>query len=111
MDDPLRLVVHKGKLHARIEAGRFYGTDGLAVEVGTWMHVAAVKQGARLTLYINGKSFASAKVPERVVSSAGDFAIGGNPHYHGPEFLAARLADLRVYARAVPADEVHRLAE
>jgi len=109
MDDPLRLVVHKGKLHARIEAGRFYGTGGAPVQIGTWMHVAAVKQGGRLTLYINGKSFASADVPKRVVSGAGDFAIGGNPHYHGPEYLAARLADLRVYARALPAAEVARL--
>jgi len=110
MDDPLRLVVHQGKLHARVEAGRFYGTDGAAVEAGKWMHVAAVKQGAKLTLYVDGKPHASAKVPAAVSSGAEDFALGGNPHYGGPEFLAARLADLRFFARALSADEVARMA-
>ncbi len=106
MDDPLRLVVHQGKLHARIEAGQFFGTEGWPVEVGKWTHVAAVKEGTKLTLYINGAAHSTAKVPESVVSSAEDFALGGNPHFGGPEFLACRLADLRFFARALSADEV-----
>jgi hypothetical protein len=109
MDDPLRLVVHKGRLHARIEAGKFYGTDGVPVEVGKWVHIAGVKQGKKLTLYVNGKAYASASVPERVISGAEDFAIGGNPHYGGPEFLAARLADLRFFARALSAEEIRQI--
>ena len=111
MDDPLRLVVHRGKLHARIEAVRFYGTDGIPVELGEWMHLAAVKQGSKLTLYLDGKPFASATVPETVVSGAQDFALGGNPHYGGPEFLAARLAGLRFHARALSAEELRRLSD
>lgn len=110
MDDPLRLVVHGGKLHARIEAGQFFGTDGWPVEAGKWTHVAAVKEGAKLTLYINGAAHATAKVPESVASSAEDFALGGNPHFGGPEFLACRLADLRFYARALSAEEVRAAA-
>jgi len=113
MDDPLRLVVHQGKLHARIEAGKFYGTDGVPVQLGKWVHIAAVKQGKQLTLFVDGKRHASAAVPERVVSMARDFALGGNPHYGGPEFLAARLADLRFFARALSTDEIqdiHRQA-
>ena len=109
MDDPLRLVVHKGKLHARIEAGRFYGTDGAPIQIGKWMHAAAVKHGPKLTLYVDGSAIGAADVPGRVVSNAGDVAIGGNPHYHGPEFLAARLADLRVYARALSVEELAKL--
>jgi len=106
MDDPLRLVVHKGKLHARIEARRFYGTKGRPVELGKWCHVAAVKQGGKLTLYINGQAYASARVPGNVTTRGEDFAIGGNPHFSGAEYLAARLADLRLYARALSAGQV-----
>jgi len=111
MDDPLRLVVHGGKLHARIEAGQFFGTEGWPVEVGKWTHVAAVREGAKLTLYINGATHSTAKVPESVVSSAEDFALGGNPHFAGPEFLPCRLADLRFYAGAWPSEEVSSLAK
>jgi hypothetical protein len=47
-----------------------------------------------------------------VWSGARDFALGGNPNYTGaPEFLAARFADLRFYARALSAEEVKRLHE
>ena len=106
MDDPLRLVVHGGKLHARIEAAQFYGTEGVPVEIGKWMHIVAVKHGPKLTLWVNGESHASAKVPDVIVSFAEDFALGGNPHFGGPEFLAVRLADLRVYARALSAAEI-----
>ena len=110
MDDPLRLVVHQGKLHARIEAGQFFGTDGFPVETGKWFHVAAVKEGAKLTLYINGHAHSSAKVPQTLASSAEDFALGANPHFGGPEFLACRLAHLRLYARALPPSDVAELS-
>ena len=109
MDDPLRLVVHGRKLYARIEAGKAFGTKGVPVEVGKWMHVAGVKEGGKLTLYVNGKAHSSARAPDTVVSGAEDFALGANPHYGGPEFLAARLADLRFYARALSAEQVQRL--
>ncbi len=109
VDDPLRLVVQGGKLSARIEAGQFYGTEGFPLKTNTWYHVAGVKQGQKLTLYVDGKAHSTAKAPQTIVSSAADFAIGGNPNYSGPEFLPARLADLKFYARALSADEVKRL--
>jgi len=109
MDDPLRLVVHKGKLHARIEAGQFYGTEGFPVRPGRWFHVAAIKKGPKLTLYVNGKAHASARAPETLRTLAEDFAIGGNPHFSGPEYLPARLADLRFYAKALTPEELVRI--
>lgn len=109
MDDPLRLVVQGGKLHARIEAGAGYGTEGVPLRTDTWYHVAGVKEGQKLTLYVDGKAHSTAKAPQTIVSSAADFAIGGNPNFSGPEFLPARLADLKFYACAVSADEVKRL--
>ncbi len=109
MDDPLRLVVQGGKLHARIEAGRGYGTEGFSLKTDTWYHVVGVKQGQKLTLYVDGKAHSTANAPDTIVSSAADFAIGGNPNYGGPEFLPAKLADLKFYARALSPDEVKQL--
>jgi hypothetical protein len=68
-----------------------------------------VKQGHKLTLYVDGKPHVTAGAPLTIVSSAADFAVGGNPNYSGPEFLPAKLADLRFYARALTPDEVNKL--
>lgn len=112
MDDPLRLVVDQGKLFARIEAGQGYGTKGFALETGRWYHVAGVKERETLTLYVDGQAQSSAQAPLLILAGAKDFAIGGNPNYTGaPEFLPARFADLRFYARALSAEEVKQLHE
>jgi len=106
MDDPLRLVVEGGRLFARIEAHSGYGTEGVQIRTEKWYHVAAVKHGKQLTLYVDGQARTSTTVPATVSSNAETFAVGGNPNYTGPEFLAAKLADLRFYARALSAQEV-----
>lgn len=111
MDDPLRLVVQGGRLYARIEAGAGYGTEGFPLKTDIWYHVVGVKQGQKLTLYVDGKAHSTGEAPQTIVSSAADFAIGGNPNYSGPEFLPAKLADLKFYARALSCEEVKRLHE
>jgi hypothetical protein len=112
MDDPLRLVVEEGKLFARIEAGAGYGTEGVEIEAGRWYHVAGVKQGEDLVLFVDGEARSSARAPFWITTAATDFALGGNPNYTGaPEFLPARLADLRFYARGLSAEEVKGLYE
>jgi len=110
-DDPLRLVVEKGKLFARIEAAGGWGTEGFALEIDRWHHVVGVKEGEKLTLHVDGQAHSSAKAPLLVWSGAREFAIGGNPNYGGPEFLPARFADLRFYARALSTEEVNELYE
>jgi hypothetical protein len=110
MDDPLRICLDKDKLYARIEAGNQYSTPGIVIEPRRWYHVAAVKSGTQLTLYLDGKPVASIPVPVEVVSSARDFALGGNPHYTGSsEHLACRLARLAVHVRAFSPQEVAQL--
>lgn len=110
MDDPLRIVVDGGKLFARVESGSAFGTPGLSIETNRWYAVAAVKRGARLTLYVDGKPVGSCAVPEFSTTQAQDCALGGNPHFSGSEFLAARFADFRFYARALSAEEIQTLA-
>jgi hypothetical protein len=107
MDDPLRVVLHGRSLHARIEAGRVFGTEGVLVQADQWIHVATVKQSKQLRLYVNGELRHTAEVPERVLSAATDFALGGNPHYRGEnECLAGRIDDFTLYARALSAEEI-----
>jgi DUF1680 family protein len=110
MDDPLRLCVDRGKLYARIEAGRGFGTDGLPIAAGTWHHVAAVKDGTKLTLYVDGTARGTVRVPAETHSAARDVALGGNPHFGGNEFLAARFAEFTFSARAFSATELSALS-
>ena len=110
-DDPLRLVVDGGKLFARFEGTGGGSTPGIGVEPGRWYAVAAVKEGARLTLYVDGKPVGSCAAPEFATTQARDCALGGNPHYGGDESLAARFADFRLLARALTAAEVAAFAQ
>lgn len=105
LDDPLRLTIENGKLSARIEAGSGYGTPGVPVEKGRWYSVAAVRDGASLKLYLDGKERGSATVPQFTATQAKDFALGGNPHYIGNEHLAVTVADLAFYARSLDLQE------
>jgi DUF1680 family protein len=109
MDDPLRLVVDHGKLFARVEAGGGFGTPGVSIEAGRWYHVAALKQGATIRLFLDGKLAGSGTAPEFTTTTARDCALGGNPHFSGNEFLAATVADFGLWARALSANELERL--
>ena len=110
MDDPLRVCVEKGRLFARIESGQSYSTEGFPVTPDRWYHIAVVKAASQLVLYVDGERRGATTVPTFIHSMARDFGLGGNPHYAGNEFLAARFADLRLYARALSAAETAALA-
>lgn len=110
MDDPLRLMVDGGKVFARIEAGGGFLTPGKTLEAGRWYHVTAVKRGGTLTLFIDGERVGSCAAPEFTSTQATDCALGGNPHFAGNEFLAARYADFAFFARALTAEEIQRMA-
>jgi len=81
MDDPLRLTVDGDKLFARIEAQRVFTTKGVPVGAGRWRHVAAVKAGARLALYLDGQLQETIEVPAALNTAARVCALGGNPNY------------------------------
>jgi hypothetical protein len=112
MDDPLRLCIVGGKIHARIEAGTVYSTDGVPVTANRWYHLAAVKAGPQLALYLDGKPAARLAVPAEIHSAARDFALGGNPHFTGQnEHLACRVAKLSMHVRAMTAQEIADLCK
>jgi hypothetical protein len=75
---------------------------------GGWSHLAAVRQGRRLRLFVNGRPAASAEIPEgRDFDLSNDrpltMGFGTQGHFSGA------LADLRLFARALDAKEPAQL--
>jgi len=110
LDDPLRLTIDGGKLFARIEAQQAYSTKGVPIETGAWHHLAAVKSGPRLTLYLDGEPRESVAVPGLINTAARSCALGGNPNYVGNEFLAADFAGFVMFLKALQDTEVKELS-
>jgi len=107
MDDPLRVCIQGDALYARIEAGGGYGTDGVPLRNGEWVHVAVVRAGQELTLYVNGQPRARCPVLPLLFSAAEQVALGGNPLYTGAnECFIGCIDDFALYARAWTPDEV-----
>ncbi len=106
LDDPLRVVLEGTKLYARVEAGSISSTEGVEVQEGKWIHIAATKEGPTLKLYVNGKKTGSAEVPDKDFTLARDFALGANPQSLGPENFTGSIDDFALYARALSAQEI-----
>lgn len=111
MDDPLRVSVENSEVSARIEAGAAFRTRGVALEAERWVHVAVVKRGNQLTLYLDGKEEDTCTVPEALSTVATELGIGFNPFYHGGEYFTGSIAAVRFYARALAVDELIQLRE
>lgn len=85
------------------------GNSAAQLRVGAWTHLAYVKNGRRVRLYLNGQ------LDQEVVLASADIQtsldpiyLGANPHHVG--FVGA-LAEFRVYACALGDDEIRRLAQ
>jgi len=80
------------------------------VKLDIWQHLAAVKRGSSLMLYVNGEVAGSAAAPPYAEPAPRLCALGGNPLFSGNEFLSATFADLGMWGSALSAAEVRRLA-
>jgi hypothetical protein len=72
---------------------------------GGWRHLAAVKSGGRLKLYVDGKQVAtSAKFDSKrfELDSSDPLRIGFGQH----DYFNGKMKDLRLYDRALSASEV-----
>ncbi len=109
------MAVYRGKLFSgtlpsghvlSLEAGKSV-THDRALAPG-WRHLAAVRAGHRLKLYVDGKLAAESstfKPDDYDISSNRPLQIGFGAHDH---FLG-KLSDLRIYARALGETEVKAL--
>jgi Tc toxin complex TcA C-terminal TcB-binding domain/Concanavalin A-like lectin/glucanases superfamily/ABC toxin N-terminal region len=122
-----RVIAHKGntdtertfaiwlhpsdtRLHARISTTED-GNEGLdsatQVAVDRWTHVAYVKAGNELRLYLDGKLDQSVSLQGRSVSNDGPIYLGKDPVHDGFDGL---LDELRIYTFALTERSVQALA-
>ncbi len=112
------LYLQGGRPHFAVRSeGKLTKASGKTKVVGRWVHLAGVLGADRkLELFVDGKSAALAEVP---------VLIGGDPHepleigadessvvgdYTGPFGLTGSIDEVRLYRRALSADEISRLA-
>ncbi len=74
------------------------GSSSTGLPVGEWTHVAYVKRGNRVLLYLNGLPDSSRAIPGSVIANNGDIYIGDSPWSSG---LAMVLDDYRIYPRGM----------
>jgi hypothetical protein len=94
--------------HVRsFEAGR-NATDDRELAPG-WRHIAAVRDGSRLKLYIDGQPVAQSSELEPAqfdLTNKAPLQIGSGPQ----DFFNGKLKDVRIYPQALTAAEVADLA-
>ena len=110
------MAVYDGKLFAgtlpsghvhSLEAGKLATYDH-SFEPG-WHHVAAVREGGRLRLYVDGKLKATSsgfRPDDYDLTNDAPLLIGFGTH----NYFAGRMSDLRIYDRALGEREIAALA-
>lgn len=89
-------------------APRFLGAAN-TITLNTWQHVTATLDGNKIaTLYKNGMKVASASVSEFPTTGSNNFVIGGRTTDNARNFDGS-IDEVRVYNRALSADEVGQL--
>jgi hypothetical protein len=87
--------------------GSVRGAAGTSLlPVNTWTHLASTYDGATLRLYVNGAQAASTAFSGAISVSTGSLRIGGNSIWG--EWFAGLVDEIRIYDRALPADEIQR---
>lgn len=102
-DELLSLVLEGGKVRAHLRAGPECATSGVELTPQRWTHLAAVKSGARLRLYVDGMERGATVAPLLLRLAPGSVAVGvpGVP---------VEVAALTFAARAFSPEEVAGLA-
>lgn len=78
-----------------------------AAMLGKWTHVCCTYDGSNLKLYVNGL-LESTKAQATVAASTGtSFQLGR--HASGSSYLDGRIDDVRIYNRALTAEEIKQL--
>jgi hypothetical protein len=90
---------------------QYFASAPGSVPVCRWVHIAFVRRGCTATSYVNGALSGEPQDMSKVgdLTSSLPFLIGRRPYERSPVWFAGMIDDLRVYARALSADEIRRL--
>jgi hypothetical protein len=82
-----------------------------ALPVGQWVHVAAMRDGATASLYLNGQLAGSATYSFAVTNKGQMLRIGsiGSPEPDWAGFFKGKLDDVRIYDKALSLEEIQEL--
>lgn len=106
----LWMVPGENRVHFRISTDHDYsegGNSSALLTLNAWHHIAYVKIGTELRLYLNGKLDASASLTGTVVANDGPIYLGGDPWHPG---VIGSLDDIRLYNYALSDWAINNLA-
>ncbi len=83
------------------------GDSTSAVQVNGWTHIAYVKCGRKLMLFLNGKKDSEVELSAATLANTGPLYIGKDMQYSG---ATSAYEDYRIYARALTENEVKLLS-
>jgi len=75
-----------------------------SLPVGTWVHLAAVKDGNRITCYRDAVAVGHMTVNKDIPSLP--LRFGGDPYYYKNEYTPCELDEVSIWNRAVGVDEL-----
>lgn len=82
-------------------------TDGHQLTTG-WHHIAAVRDGGQLRIYLDGRQCAESKTGNTARNLANDVSLTIGKGSHGP--FQGKMADLQLYDRALDALSIAKLS-
>jgi hypothetical protein len=88
--------------------GQFVGT-GVSINSNIWYHVCMVLGGGSLKLYINGSLAQTDTTSTTLATGSLGMAIGRTDNGSGVQYFQGILDDVRIYSRALSAQEVQQL--
>jgi hypothetical protein len=108
----MQLYAHNAKLCLGLGNSHKVRTNIENLDLQTWYHIALTWDGAEYAVYVNGiKKAAGPYTGLTALNTFADVGNTGNTSFRNKEAFNGLIDDVRVYNRALTADEVGRLAD